>query len=145
MATFVLLAAGCTHPSATGSVAVPPIAAGEARIWFYRDDEPYAGKGRPAIAANGAYVGIAELGGAFYRDVPPGHYHVTVESFGVDFNQTADLDLTAGRQAYVKIVSNPEWARGSLTGYERPTFYAWHIPNEVAQVAVANLDFYGGN
>ena len=142
---FVLLAAGCTQLPVTASVTVPPIPAGEARIWFYRDNEPYAGKGRPAIAANGGYVGIAELGGAFYRDFPPGHYHVTVETYGVDFNQTADLDLAAGQQAYVKIVSNPEWARGTLSGYERPTFYAWHIPNEVAQAAAANLAFYGGN
>ena len=132
-------------PPVTASITVPPIPAGEARIWFYRDNEPYAGKGRPAIAANGAYVGIAELGGVFYRDVPPGRYHVTVETYGVDFSQTADLDLAAGRQAYVKIVSNPEWVRGTLSGYERPTFYAWHIPNEVAQAAAANLAFYGGN
>jgi hypothetical protein len=145
VAALVLLAGGCTHPPVTASITVPPVPAGEARIWFYRDNEPYAGKGRPAIAANGLYVGIAELGGAFYRDFPPGHYHVTVETYGVDSNQTTDLDLAAGQQAYVKIVSNPEWVRGALSGYERPTFYAWHIPNEVAQAAAANLAFYGGS
>jgi hypothetical protein len=145
-AAFVLFAAaGCAQPPVTAAVAVAPIPAGEARIWFYRDYEPYAGKGRPAIAANGGYVGIAELGGVFYRDVPPGHYQVTVETNGTDFNQKSDLDLAPGQQAYIKIVSNPEWVRGTLSGYERPTFYAWHIPNDVAQAAVANLDFYGGS
>ena len=77
----------------TAAVSIPPIPAGEARIWFYRDYEPYAGKGLPAIAANGGYVGAAELGGAFYRDVPPGHYLVTVETVGIDTNQTANFEL----------------------------------------------------
>jgi hypothetical protein len=136
--------AGCSQPSATISVAIPPIPTGEARIWFYRDYEPYAGRGRPAIAANGAYVGPAELGGAFYRDVAPGQYHITVETTGVDFNQTSELSLAPRQEAFIKIVSSPNWVTGSLAVYERPTFYAWHIPNEVAQAAVAHLAFYGG-
>ena len=112
---------------------------------MYRNYEPYAGKGLPAVAANGGYIGQAELGGVFYRNVAPGHYHVTVETFGVDVNQSADLDLTAGQTAYVKIVSNPEWVSYGLdTQIERPTFYAWLIPNEVAQADVAHLAFYGG-
>jgi len=143
-ALLSLATANCAQPAATASVAIPPIPADEARIWFYRDYEPYAGKGRPAIAANGAYVGLVELGGAFYRDIAPGQYHVTVETTGVDFRQTSNLDLAPRQEAYIKIVSNPSWVSGSLAEYERPTFYAWHIPNEVAQAAVAHLAFYGG-
>lgn len=142
----LLAAAGCAHPSATASSTIPSIPAGEARIWFYRDYEPYAGKGLPAIAANGRYVGVAELGGAFYRDVFPGNYFVTVETTGVDFNQVARLDLAAGQESFVKIVSNPQWfSGGSRTEYERPTFYAWHVPSETAQADVARLSFYGGS
>jgi hypothetical protein len=64
----------------------------------------------------------------------------------VDFNQTASLDLPPGKEAYVKIVSNPEWVTGgSRAEYERPTFYAWRIPNEIAQADVAQLSFYGGS
>lgn len=145
-AALVLAMAGCVQPAPTQSVAIPPIPPGAARIWFYRDYEPYAGKGRPAIAANGGYVGLAELGGAFYRDVPPGHYDVTVETFGRDVNQSAHFDLAAGREAYVKIVSLPSWVEyGDITSYERPTFYAWLIPNQAAQPAVAQLAFYGGS
>ena len=145
-AALVLTVTGCAMPGPTHSVAVPAIPTGEARIWFYRDYEPYTGKGRPAVAANGGYVGLAELGGAFYRDVPPGHYHVTVESVGVDINQSANLDLGPGREAYVKIVSLPSWVEdGDIHAYERPTFYAWRIPNETAQPVVANLAFYGGS
>ena len=54
---------------------------------------------------NGGYIGAVENGNAFYRDVPPGHYHIAPESFGRDFNQDKDVDLAAGQQLYVKIVS----------------------------------------
>src|SRR5438132_4214263 len=109
---LLLAMAGCAQPAVTAAVGIPPIPAGEARIWFYRDYEPYAGKGLPAIEANGGYVGSAELGGAFYRNLPPGHYLVTVQTVGIDTNQTANFDLAPGREAYVKIVSLPSMDRG---------------------------------
>src|SRR6266446_3442230 len=143
---LLLATASCAQPAATTAVAIPTIPAGEARISFYRDYEPYAGKGLPAVAANGAYVGSAQLGGAFYRNVPPGHYHVTVETVGIDFNQSANFDIAPGQQAYVKIVSNPEWVSdGDRHTYERPTFYAWLISNQVAQADVVHLTLYGGS
>lgn len=143
---LLLATANCAQPGVTASVTIPPIREDEARIWFYRDYEPYAGKGLPAVAENGRYVGQAELGGAFYRDVPPGHYHVTVETFGVDVNQSADFDLAPRQEAYVKIVSNPEWVSyGAETQIERPTFYAWLVPPETARADVAHLAFYGGS
>jgi hypothetical protein len=143
---LLLATASCAQPAVTAAFDIPPIPAGEARIWYYRAYEPYAGKGLPAIATNGEYVGAAELGGAFYRDVRPGHYVVTVETTGVDVNQVARLDLAADQTAYIKIVSNPEWmSGGDRTEWERPTFYAWHIPNEIAQADVAQLSFRGGN
>jgi hypothetical protein len=142
----LFIAAGCVQPAVTSAVIIPPLPQGEARVWYYRAYEPYAGKGFPAIAANGEYVGAAELGGAFYRDVRPGHYVVTVETTGVDVNQVAHLDLAPGQTAYVKVVSNPEWmSGGDRTEWERPTFYAWRIPNEIAQTDVAQLTFLGGN
>jgi hypothetical protein len=143
----VLLAtASCAQPAATGSVAIPPVPAGEARVWFYRNYEPYAGTGIPAIAANGGYMGVAELGGAFYRDVPPGHYLVTVQTVGIDVNQSANFDVGPGQEAYVKIVSLPSWdTGGDRNQWERPTFYAWLIPNQVAQSDVVHLSFYGGS
>jgi hypothetical protein len=141
----LLVLVGCAHPAVTASVSIPPIPAGDARIWFYRDYEPYADKGRPAVAINGGNVGIAELGGAFYRDVVPGSYHATVETYGVDVNQSAHFDLAPGQEAYVKIVSLPSWAEeGDIHSFERPTYYAWLIPEETARPDVAHLAFYGG-
>lgn len=141
-----LAAAGCAPVPAVDAASVPPMPAGKARLWVYRDYEPYAGKGLPAVDANGRYIGIAQLGGAFYRDVPPGPYHVTVESYGVDVNQSARVDLAPGQQAYIKIVSLPSWVEeGDIHSYERPTFYAWLIPAPMAQAQVAHLAYYGGS
>jgi hypothetical protein len=142
---LLLATAGCAQPAPTAAVTVPPVPAGEGRIWVYRNYEPYAGKGLPAVGLNGGTVGVAELGGAFYRNVPPGHYTVSVETTGRDFNQMASLDVAAGQEAFVRIVSNPEWVSGGDTfTYERPTFYAWPIPADAARADVARLSFYGG-
>ena len=143
---LLLAITGCAQMAATSSVNIPPIPAGGSRIWFYRAADVYTGKGLPAIAANGGYVGQAELGGAFYRNVPPGHYLVTVQTVGVDLNQSANFDLSPGQEAYVRIVSLPSWdTGGDRNEWARPTFYAWLIPNQVAQADVARLSFYGGS
>src|ERR1700730_8422165 len=60
--TLLLAVMGCAQPAVTSSVAVPPIPVTEARIWLYRDYEPYAGKGLPAVAANGRYIGRGRTG-----------------------------------------------------------------------------------
>jgi hypothetical protein len=143
---FLLLAmTGCAQSPPIAAAAIPPIAAGEARIWVYRIYEPYADHWLPAVYANGGTIGWAQLGGAFYRDVAPGHYHITVWSLGVDFNQSSDLDLAAGQQAYIRIVSLPSWEEsGFRRSYQRPTYYAWLIPPQVAAAEIAPLAFGGG-
>jgi hypothetical protein len=143
---LLVATAGCAQPPSTTAVSVPPVPAGEGRIWVYRNYEPYAGKGLPAVGMNGGIVGVAELGGAFYRNVPPGHYAVTVESTGTDFSQVASLDMSPGQEAFVKIVSNPEWVSGGGTvDYERPTFYAWPMAPDTGRTDIAGLSFYGGS
>jgi hypothetical protein len=58
-AGLFLAVVGCKQPEPTASFEIPPI---------------------PAIAANGSYVGIAEVGGVFYRNVSPGHYQTKLRS-----------------------------------------------------------------
>ena len=56
-----------------------------ARIWFYREMAPYSSLATPYVRLNGVIAGVSQPGGSSYRDVPPGHYHLSVDSYGVDF------------------------------------------------------------
>jgi Protein of unknown function (DUF2846) len=85
--------------------AAPPLPPGQARVWFYRPWEPSESLNLARIDMNDSYVGAVENGGAFYRDVPPGHYRIAPESFGRDTNQDRNVDLAPGQQLYVKVVS----------------------------------------
>ena len=86
MSGLLLIAASCVAPPAP--VVVPPIPPGQARVWFYRPYEPSETFNLARIETNGGYVGAVENGAAFYRDVPPGHYHIEPESFGRDVMST---------------------------------------------------------
>lgn len=135
---LLLAMAGCAEPPATAqvSVAVPPVAAGQARMWFYRNWLPSESLNLANIDVNGSYYGSVANGSAFYRDVPPGHYHIAPVSYNRDFNQDRDVDLAPGQQLYVKILSSQSWD-GACRNCVRDTFYAWLIPQEVAQAEIA--------
>jgi hypothetical protein len=143
-AGLVLLAcAGCARLPPVAAMTVPPIPSGDARVWFYRIYDPTESLGRPLIYMNGAAVGIAELGGAFYRDVPPGWYYITVESVGRDLFQFQYVALIPGQTEYVEIQSLRSWAEGR-PGYGRDTFYVAIQPPWRAVPIIARSSFYGG-
>jgi hypothetical protein len=152
-AVLLLATAACVNPPPpTASVAIPPIPAGDARVWFYRPIDAYDSMATPYIRANDAIVAVSMPEGASYRDFPPGHYHIAVDSYGKDFNQDADVQLAAGQELYIKVVSLRTWVDttsggggGGATGGDngRNTFYAWLIPAETARAEVAQAAFYG--
>src|ERR1700730_15241440 len=138
---LVLLGAGFAEPPATASVPASaiPAPAGQARLWVYRPLDRYGSLNLARIDVDGSHIRGVDYGHGFYRDVPPGHYHIAPESFGRDFNQDKDVDLAAGQQLYVKIVSLESWGV-SVSGsknFERYAFYAWLISPEVAQAEIA--------
>lgn len=140
-----LVLPGCARPPAVSAAAIPPIPPGEARIWFYRDFEPSVTLGMANVALNGVDgIHVNADGSASYRDVPPGHYRVTVESYGIDVNQSRELDLTAGQEAYVKILSIPWIAEGDLSSFTRDTFYVSLVPPAEGRAIVAGRPFAGG-
>jgi hypothetical protein len=151
-AIFLLATAACIKsPPPIASIAIPPIPTGDARVWFYRPLDAYDSLATPFIRMNDQIVAVSMPGGASYRDVPAGPYHIAVESYGKDFNQDKDVQLAAGQELYVKVVSLRSWATASgSTGpdggggdYGRDTFYAWLIPAETAHDEVARSAFYG--
>ena len=141
-----LLAAlgGCALPPPVSAAQMPPVPPGMARVWFYREDAPYISQARPYVRLNGAVIGISEDGGAFYRDVPPGQYYVTVDSYGVDINQFPHVVLTPGETMYFQIIGSRYWASGGSgrDDWTRPTFYLWVEPAEVAGPAIDRSHFY---
>ena len=148
-ASLLLLAmVSCAPLPPTAAVAVPPIPAGEARVWFYRDLGLYDGLGTPFLRMNGAIVGVSEPGGALYRDVAPGQYHITVDNYLSEPDQSRYVYLFPGQPAYFKIVSLRNWIAGggnrNASGYQRDTFYVWEMAPEVAQGDLARSQFYGG-
>jgi hypothetical protein len=151
--TIVLTLSGCASRPPASAVTIPAIPAGLARVWFYRGDLPYVAQERPYVRMNGAVVGISEDGGAFFRDVAPGEYYATVDSYGVDINQFPHIALVAGQTVYLQVFGSRSWASGSGGGggteagggdWTRPTFYVWVMPKNVGAPAVAGLPFYPG-
>src|SRR5487761_1324204 len=143
-AAGLLLAAlsGCSARPTVSSVAIPPIPSGEGRVWVYRDYIPSEGLNMTEVTMNGVYAGYSQLGGAFYRDLPPGIYHVAVASYGRDFDQSTNIALVPGQQVYVKIESLRSWSSyGLRSEIGRDTFYARQIPTELAQVEIGQSFF----
>jgi hypothetical protein len=146
LASLLLILASCIQLPPTSSVVIPPIATGAARIWIYRNDAPYESSDRPYLRLNGQVAGIVEPNGTFYRDVSPGHYAVTVDSYGVPFpNQFAGVDLAAGQTAFVKVLSMREKVGGGEYLATRVRFFTQLLPGDAAQAAVAATPFYGSN
>ncbi len=88
---------------------------------------------------NGSYFGSVANGSVFYRDVPPGHYHIAPASFVPSYHQDSNVELAPGQQLYVKIVSLVSWGSDNTAAknIERDAFYAWVIPPEVARTEIA--------
>jgi hypothetical protein len=143
---FLLIAVSCAQLPPTSAVLIPPIPAGGARLWFYRDGGPHETQERPYLRLNGQIAGISEPNGVFCRDAAPGHYEVTVDSYlSAYVNQLAGLDLTAGQEAYVKVLSQAHWLGGEVGGVDVENFFTQVIPTEPDRAETARRRFYGGS
>ena len=137
---LLLIATGC---AARAPVAEAPIPAGQGRIWVYRIWLPSESLNLANIEVNGVYFGAVENGGAFYRDIPPGNYHIVPASWAHNPDTTpymnTNVAVVPGQQVYIKIVDLTSWAI-SVSGsrnFQRDAFWAWMIPPEVAQAEIA--------
>ena len=103
--SLLMVVAGCGPGlSPTGAVALSPVPAPQARIWFYRDMNPNEPMATPYLRVDGAIAAVSQPGGASYRDVAAGRHQISVESYVNDGNQTKLVDLPPGSQLYAKVV-----------------------------------------
>jgi hypothetical protein len=121
------------------SVALPPLAANTARVYFYRAFAPYDSLSRPWIRLNGAATVISEPGGVSFHDVPPGSYEITADSVGIYWNQFKHVDLKADDTLYVRLDSIPNWMCTFTTCYD--TFVVSLINPAAARAEMADLRY----
>ena len=137
VSALLLIATGC---AARGPVAEAPIPAGQGRIWVYRNWLPSESLNLANIEVNGVSFGSVENGGAFYRDVPPGTYHVFAQSWAHDpKSMDTNFALVPGEQVYIKVIDLTSWATSvsASKNFQRDAFWAWLIPPQVAQAEIA--------
>jgi hypothetical protein len=145
-ASLLLVLASCSQVPPTSSAVIPPIPDGTARIWIYRAEGPYESQERPYLRFNGQVAGISEPNGALYRNVPPGRYTVSVDSYGVPYpNQFAQVDLGAGQETFIKVSSLRERVGGEVGVGTRALFFTQLVAADAARAAIASTPFYGGS
>lgn len=87
----------------------PPVPADQARLYFYRALNPNDPLVWTKIWLNGKPVGSSAPGQVFYRDVPPGTYHIEVRSDQTYPHQFKTVAVAAGSTTFVKIEPQPQW------------------------------------
>ena len=147
-ALLLIATTSCAATSPAGAYLATPIPPGMARIWFYRDLNPNDVLAEAYIRLNGAVAGVSVAGGAFYRDVPPGRYHIHVDSYVDDRHNDGDVALAPGTEAYAKVLPLENYVQGgggdAGGGYRRNSFVVWLYPPEAARPAVARSFFQPG-
>jgi hypothetical protein len=84
---------------------LPPPPANTARIFVYRDFEPYQSLEWVAVFFNGATVGAVGPGKVFLRDVAPGTYTIEAKSEGLWPEQAKTVTVQPGQTVYAKVTS----------------------------------------
>lgn len=126
---------------AQAAAQLPPVPPDRARIFFYRDYEPYDSMGRPYVLLNGEVAGISEPGGVFYRDVAPGRYVVSVKSNTLYPGQEKTVDARGGETGYVKVESILSYNSGDRT-YGPDTFTVVVVDSADAQRDIASKRYF---
>ncbi len=96
----------------------------------------------PPVSMNGQLIGYARAGWSFYRDMPAGPYHVTVESY-LPGSWSKDIVLQAGTQVALAIDSDPTYI-SNLTGFRRGTYDVVAEPGGTAYRHIMQTQFGTG-
>jgi hypothetical protein len=90
---------------------IPPIPAGEARLYFYRDANVYDGLLTTIVSLNGVPTGASALGTVFYRDVAPGTYRIEARTDKLYPAQARTVAVAPGTSTYVRVQTLPYWGQ----------------------------------
>jgi hypothetical protein len=99
---IALGAAGCATqgtPYKQAETTLTPPAAGNGRIWMYRDSA-LGFAIQPNVTLNGAVVGTAVPNAAFYLDRPKGSYEVAAST---EVEKKASFTLEGGEVKYIRL------------------------------------------
>jgi hypothetical protein len=120
----VAACAGPTGPLFPDAVSkISPPATGMARIYFYREYEPYESLTQAFLYLNGQRVAVSVSGGVSYRDVAPATYTISAWTQGDFPNGSRTVAAHAGDIIYAKVESLRAWqSGGGDPSYERDTF-----------------------
>lgn len=140
---FCLLGFPACAPQSGVSISqaqIPALPPGMARVWFMRDNDPQEQQGTPIIHINGQAVGRSESGTAFFRDIPPGSYHFSVQSYGIPSDYKDRLQLAPGQQIYLEVQWGGSWLEGVAGG---EAFYVRTLSPELGQAYLHTMRYIG--
>ena len=135
---LMLSLVACATPPAPQVAAPPP---DQARIWFYRLWDPSESLNVANINVNGVYVGSVGPGGAFYRDVAPGIYHIVPQNQYLDYYQNNNVEVVPGQQVFIAVLDLASWANATSGGQwyiHRDAWYARLVPPQYALAQIGN-------
>lgn len=116
-----MVLAGCV--AAPGPQAPPPpLAADQARIFVYRDNDIYDSLDWVPVTFNGRQVGAVGPGLFFHRDVPPGTYVIDVITESLWPDQSRRVAAHAGETIFAKVGAFRGPAASDSSELPRPTF-----------------------
>lgn len=139
---LLLMLGACAGPPrgpAFASVALPPVPAGKARIFFYRFYEPYESLALSPIYLNRREAAVSVAGEVSTLDVAPADYEIYVYSRNDFPNAFKHVALRSGDALYVKVDALKNWGGDCFA--EWPTFLATLVPAEQAQAEMAGLRY----
>jgi hypothetical protein len=121
---------------------LPPVAADKARIYFYRQYEPYESLSQANLYLNGGPVAVSVSGAVSYRDVTPATYTIAVWTQKDFANASKTVALRPGDTIYVKVESFRAWeSGGGDSNFERDTFIVVIVDSAEALGELAHLHY----
>jgi hypothetical protein len=119
----------------------PPVAPGQARVWFLRQLLPGTQFHPPMIYVNGAPIGTSVEGTAFYRDFTPGQYAFDAENCIPQPRSGQLMTLQPNTQYLLEVTSDENGAWDC----NPPQFsYLRQVPPQQVPYLFAQVTFQGG-